>query len=580
MRRKPNLLLTMVFGTCLVLGLLAGCGDSQQSSLAVVEDEVITVEDFKDYYRYPTSSFASAQEEFEAKRRILDSMIVTRLLVNEAYDMGLDDLTDVNRVITANLDRFLLDALYETEITDKVEVTEAEIKEFYDNQKYQIRASHILVETEEEAKAILEELKAGADFDELAYNRSMDPSAKRNRGDLGYFTWGSLVEEFERAAFSMESGEVSPPVKSPYGYHIIKVIDRQESGYDEAYGTAKRKIEQQIMNRRRYRLTNEFFESMREKYPIEVDESVANYPLHKREELYPPAIMASIPRNDFDEKQLDKDEKALVLATWPGGFISLGDYIVMSRNAVPPQQRPDFDSYDSVAMVVWELSKLDILAQEARDRGLEESELFKKRVRLVKEYTMADILRNDSIAPPIEPTEEQLRAYYEANGDKFSIPALLHVYEIQVSDEMLARQLANEIKSFQQFKQKAAELTERSGYRVKEGDLGFVERRWYPNIFDAAYDAEKKQVMGPIRTVDKYSVIYPVEATPPRVKDYLEVKEEVEEAVIQEARDSTFEVWLDQHWTDDAVAINEELIWETIDTEVYGSVETEDETNL
>lgn len=84
-----------------------------------------------------------------------------------------------------------------------------------------VRASHILVEKQSQALKVLEELKAGADFRELAKKYSTCPSGKKG-GDLGQFGRGQMVREFEQAAFALKSGQVSEPVKTQFGYHIIK----------------------------------------------------------------------------------------------------------------------------------------------------------------------------------------------------------------------------------------------------------------------------------------------------------------------------------------------------------------------
>lgn len=117
----------------------------------------------------------------------------------------------------------------------QVTVTDDEIKEYYDTNKAsfseeeQVRASHILVETKEEADAIVKQLKEGADFAELAKEKSADTGSKENGGDLDFFKRGDMVTEFSDAAFSMKVGEVSDPVKSDYGYHIIKVTDHKDA---------------------------------------------------------------------------------------------------------------------------------------------------------------------------------------------------------------------------------------------------------------------------------------------------------------------------------------------------------------
>jgi len=89
-----------------------------------------------------------------------------------------------------------------------------------------VRASHILVKTETEARELLEELKNGASFSKLAMERSLCPSKKRG-GDLGFFTRGKMVKEFEKAAFALKKGDLSDVVKTQFGYHLIKVMDRK-----------------------------------------------------------------------------------------------------------------------------------------------------------------------------------------------------------------------------------------------------------------------------------------------------------------------------------------------------------------
>ena len=90
----------------------------------------------------------------------------------------------------------------------------------------QVRASHILVKTEEEAREILDELKKGSNFEKLAQLKSNCPSGRRG-GDLGFFGRGMMVSGFEAASFSLDVGEVSEPVKTEFGWHILKVTDKR-----------------------------------------------------------------------------------------------------------------------------------------------------------------------------------------------------------------------------------------------------------------------------------------------------------------------------------------------------------------
>lgn len=121
-----------------------------------------------------------------------------------------------------------------TSVIDKVTLEDGEAKAFYDNNPAQftadaqVKAKHILVEKEEDANKIADEIKAGKTFEDAAKEYSTCPS-KEKGGDLGYFGKGQMVPEFEKAAFEAVIGEVSAPVKTQFGYHLILVEDKKEA---------------------------------------------------------------------------------------------------------------------------------------------------------------------------------------------------------------------------------------------------------------------------------------------------------------------------------------------------------------
>jgi foldase protein PrsA len=123
--------------------------------------------------------------------------------------------------------------LAEKMIKPSIKVTEEEMETYFEenkesfDQKEQVKASHILVEDEATAKKVKKELDSGKDFAELAKEYSTDASNAAKGGDLGYFGKGEMAKEFEKAAFGMKAGEVSAPVKTDFGYHIIKVADKK-----------------------------------------------------------------------------------------------------------------------------------------------------------------------------------------------------------------------------------------------------------------------------------------------------------------------------------------------------------------
>ena len=119
-----------------------------------------------------------------------------------------------------------------------VKVTDEEVQKYYDQASQELHARHILVATEEEAKEIIKELKDGGDFAAIAKEKSTDTASGAEGGDLGWFSVGKMVEEFNDAAYALEVNTISEPVKSDFGYHIIEVLEKRPV---EGYGTLEEK---------------------------------------------------------------------------------------------------------------------------------------------------------------------------------------------------------------------------------------------------------------------------------------------------------------------------------------------------
>lgn len=558
--------------TLTALTLFSGCSSKSKDTVAQVGDYDISLEFFENYIRGVPRDYASAQAEFDVKRGYLDSLINIRLLVAAGYEKGLNKLPAIEQLAIDNKNRFLLDLLYHNEVASKIDVPEAEIRQLWDEMKYQIRARHILLPTEDSALAVLEMLKNGADFERLAYDLSIDPSAKVNRGDLGYFIRGSMVEEFEKAAFVMEAGEISPPVKSRFGYHIINVVDKKINETRRPFEQMRTELKARLVNKKSTDLQDDFLARMDAKYPITLDTSVADYVLFRRRNLYPPSVLDQLPKNDFDIEQLDRDERELVLAKWDGGQMSLLSYILQSRQRIPAQTRPDFDDYDSLLAIVQFLARTDILAIEASRQGLEETDEYKDKMKLFREFAMADIMRYDSIPSPPDPTEEEIRAYYDEHLSEFETPRKVHIFEILVSDEHLARKLAREIKTLDVFKAKAVELTERPDARIKRGDMGYVDKYTYGAGFWTAWKTPNGVIGGPIRFNDKFSIFWPVDRRPKGYKPYLAVKSNINDQLIKTRRQEAVAAWMADRREKTSIEVNEDLIWAGVDRGAYAAV--------
>ena len=566
--------LLFLIAAILVLQLVVGCGKQSSPLVAKVGDRKIFSDELDDFIIAGGYRFASADMEYKTRREILDSLINQNLLIIGAYEMGLEDHEEVQRVMDGERHKFLLEALFEEKIISRAEPSEAEIKDWYARRGEEIKASHILVESDSAAQEILQKLRDGAVFEELAMEYSTDPSVKRNQGDLGWFTWGTMVDNFQEAAFKMKPGEVSAPVKSEYGYHIIKIADRREIEHRPSYSEAKPQIMGMIIERRKRELMQKYTEELHEKYPVTVEEATCQFVLNKLKFLYPPKI-GNQPRwrNNIDPSQLDPDEHALILGRFEGGQLSLGDYLDRLRR-VPEDRRPDFDHYDSLSELIFQMSFIDILVQEAEKMGLENNEIYKQKLTKFKELAMADILLNDSIPKDLEILEEEIGQYYEDHPDDFTTPTRYHLYEIQLSDEEKAKEYKKTIRSESEFKGIASKETLRPGMKRTGGDLGVIYPEQYPDLYDAANNLVSGKIAGPVRTLGKYSIVWIKERLEPELQTLENSRGRIIAFLTRDKMLELYNGWLEEAKKRFPVEIYEDAIRKGIDASRYETTDS------
>lgn len=164
---------------------------------------------------------------------------------------------------------------YRTRLVKEVTVNDDEVAAFYEEnkEKYKrppmVKASHILVGTEEEAKQVKQSLSAGAEFAALAKERSKDTTNKDNGGDLGWLVPGRLAPAFEQAAFALEVGQLSDPVQTNYGWHIIQVSEKREPGYQE-FSQIKQMLSQQALAKKQQQVVAEATQNLLKKYHVTI----------------------------------------------------------------------------------------------------------------------------------------------------------------------------------------------------------------------------------------------------------------------------------------------------------------------
>lgn len=233
----------LVIAVTLTAGVLSltACNSDDSDKEAVVETEAGNIT--KDAF------YNELKDKYGAQ--VLQQMVTTEVL-EDKYDVPKEDVdAEIKKLKDQYGDQFemvlqksgykdedafrevlKMSLLQEAAVSEDVEIKDEKIKEQYDRMKTEIQASHILVADEKTAKEVEKKLKDGGDFAKLAKEYSTDKASAVNGGELGYFSVGKMIPAFTDAAYSLDVGETSEPVKTKEGYHIIKVTDKRDTKED------------------------------------------------------------------------------------------------------------------------------------------------------------------------------------------------------------------------------------------------------------------------------------------------------------------------------------------------------------
>lgn len=245
----------------------------EEKVLAVVNGREITERELDEIAeRFPQDRKQYLEGE-EGRKRLLEEVISFELVYEDAKDAGLEN-DEMYKKQIEEAKKQILTQMAINKVMSEVAVAESELQRYYDANKNmfeepgKVSAKHILVNSEEEALKIKKEINEGKSFEDAAKEYSSCPSKERG-GDLGAFSKGQMVPEFEEAAFSQEIGEVGDPVKTQFGYHLIKVESKVPPAAMD-FESVKEGIRKRLMQERQSMKYTWYIDQLKNKYKIEM----------------------------------------------------------------------------------------------------------------------------------------------------------------------------------------------------------------------------------------------------------------------------------------------------------------------
>lgn len=240
--------------------------------LAIAAGNEITEKDLNALIaRYPEQQRAAFSSE-EAKKNLLEQLISFELFNKFGQEMELDKTEEYKQAV-ASITKEVLTSMAMNKALADVTVTDEDAKKYYDENKDAfavpptVSARHILVDTEEEANKVKEEIDNGLSFADAAMKYSKCPS-KEQGGNLGEFSKGMMVPEFEKAAFEAEVGVISAPVKTQFGYHLI-IVDSKNEGTVKSFEEVKNNIINELIKKNQHKKYEDLLHQLEGKYGVD-----------------------------------------------------------------------------------------------------------------------------------------------------------------------------------------------------------------------------------------------------------------------------------------------------------------------
>ena len=416
----------------LILLYFNSCSDEKKEIVAELGNQHITLDEFRIAYL----DVVKKPDVFDSpklREKFLDELIASRLLSQEAEKRGYYNDEKLQNRVTAYKNKALREAHFDAVIKPKISITEEDIQQAYIYSQEQRRLSHLFVNTRQEVDSIYNLLENGANFDEIARDLFDDPLLADNGGDLGWLNWDELEYDMAMTAFQMPTDTFSTPIKSQYGFHILKVTDyskkplitRQE--YETYKHKARIKLELMLNDKYSYN----YITDMVEKAEIEMNPGVITAVRSKLKNVFK---RTPDQFNQMNEMQLTDDEVRLVeMNLWDmrheifaminGEEYTVADFIG-ALNYVPYNI-----VYSSFRKAMHYAFRDFIIEQEARQLGLENSDDVKNKYILFKEYLLQLELRRD-IVRKVKVTNQEIKQYYDQNKEKFKEAEFEQVEEI------------------------------------------------------------------------------------------------------------------------------------------------------
>jgi parvulin-like peptidyl-prolyl isomerase len=513
--RKPAIIVVLIAAAASAawLGIIRPAGDDPVV-VADVDGVPITVDRYRS--EYADYLFETGLEDTPMRRRdFLERLISVDLLVREQNDNGIASSPEYDFSRDRVTRKLLIEGYLARAVYDSIAVREQDLRQLFLRTKTTLKASHLYAPTLEAAATLHERLQRGERFEDLAREHFEDPALAENGGSLGYFGFDEMDPAFEEAAYALEVGEISPPVRTAQGYSVIRLDDRLVKPVisETEFTERKANLSRYVVVRRRQLAKKAAYDALLEEIAPLIDEPVLAA-------LFERLVGTTIDRRE----QVTNIEMNDVLVEFDGRTLTVGEFFDEAVFASAEQRTMVRTPAILDAFLEGIMIRLAIL-RRARGSGIEQAPEFKQALEdELRDWTYERAW--EALADNLEIPEDSLRSHFTTNRAEFRLPEQVFVREILLESREEAIAVRGAVTP-DNFSDTARRRSVRPRADERGGALGFVARDQLGVLADRVFSAEPGDILGPIEIGGRYAVLYVGERKPEREAEYADAKDAI-----------------------------------------------------
>ncbi|MFZ1279284.1 MAG: peptidylprolyl isomerase [Ignavibacteriaceae bacterium] len=490
-----------------------------EDTLAVIENKVITSDDFIASYKEKLTRIGLT-DNGETRFGYLMNLVTDELLITEAKNKGFDKTEIAKKEYKRICLQELLNAYTIKYISPTININENELQDLFVRLNTKIKVCHLYAPTKGEADLLYKELLGGKKFEELAKEKFLDAELRKNGGSLGYISVDEMDPEFEKTAYSMRVGETSEPVKTVYGYSIIRVdaIKINPLITENEFLKAKEKLKAFARKRAFEEASKEFSKLLNQQLEVRLNDELIDKIYNSIQENPFPNLLET--SSSISKKDLTNIVVYSKLGKWDL------QTLINEMSTATKKQEKQLRTKENVEDFIRGLVNRKFIEQKAIEEHLDKTPAYIKNVEFnFNTYLLSAF--EDEMKKKISVSPDSVKEYYLKNINQFKTEPLIRLSSILLDNSTLADSIKNLLESGILFEELAKKYSTQTFVAENGGDLGYFKKDELDDFAEKVFELKIGQWSGPYSDTNKYVFLKCTDLKPSLTKSFEESKEEI-----------------------------------------------------